>query len=461
LVAIKQVLKAFSLSNQALSICVKLPDGVLIEQPTCQEMHVRSYPIPLSEETFQVGVDLPILDPMALAGFLFVLAAFVILYFEARHIRRLSGQISSDLRALSSSPGTREDFHFSEHAEAQLKIAEGLKHKAQAQVGELAEQVAHDLCAPIEALRAVLPEVPENIQTLISGPVTRVDEIATQLLAVSRGAGTTLTLTTPEETIPTDPILPIQEILAEKKMQYRNRSGIVLKLLQSADVAPLVCIQPNAFKRVLSNLVDNAVEAIIGSGVVTVELLTKEDLVTVLISDTGKGIPKEVLPRLMSKGATFGKADGTGLGLFHARTSIESWGGQISISSASGSGTQVSIDLPAYTTTAGQDIILIEDQPIVHRAWSFEAQRNHKRLHSFYSAEDFLKVARQFKPGALIFIDSNLGVETRGEILAQRIFELGFRDIYVTTASALRDVQHLPWIKGVLGKRPPWQLCHA
>lgn len=80
-------------------------------------------------------------------------------------------------------------------------------------------------------------------------------------------------------------------------------------------------------QRIISNLVNNSVEAFTGTGSVAVGLVAVDGKVTLEIRDDGKGIPPGILARLGQKGGTHGKVGGTGLGLYQARTSVESLGG--------------------------------------------------------------------------------------------------------------------------------------
>jgi signal transduction histidine kinase len=61
--------------------------------------------------------------------------------------------------------------------------------------------------------------------------------------------------------------------------------------------------------------------------------------VEITIADSGRGIQPEILPQLMRRGFTFGKAYGNGLGLYHAKTTLERWQGEIHIDSQWGVGT--------------------------------------------------------------------------------------------------------------------------
>jgi signal transduction histidine kinase len=96
----------------------------------------------------------------------------------------------------------------------------------------------------------------------------------------------------------------------------------------------------------LSNLVNNSVEALERGGSVTVSLARRGGSVEITVRDNGKGIPAEVLQRLGRRGETYGKAGGSGLGLHHARAAAEAWNGSLNISSEPGKGTETVILLP-------------------------------------------------------------------------------------------------------------------
>jgi signal transduction histidine kinase len=132
-------------------------------------------------------------------------------------------------------------------------------------------------------------------------------------------------------------------------MLLGGQSLINLSLETTPDVNGMKCsVITEEWLRVLSNLMDNAIESLPKTGGrVRVQLaLILPSLISVAVMDTGSGIPKEILPKLFARGATFGKTQGTGLGLFHAKSQIESWGGKLEIASTSEIGTSIRITLP-------------------------------------------------------------------------------------------------------------------
>jgi signal transduction histidine kinase len=99
--------------------------------------------------------------------------------------------------------------------------------------------------------------------------------------------------------------------------------------------------------QVWTGLIDNAVDAMVGSGVLTVAVAAEGDDVIVTISDTGGGMPAEVLEHAFDPFFTTKEVGmGTGLGLANARrVVVERHGGDMSLSS-SPRGTAVRVVLP-------------------------------------------------------------------------------------------------------------------
>jgi len=48
------------------------------------------------------------------------------------------------------------------------------------------------------------------------------------------------------------------------------------------------------------------------------------------------------------------------------------------------------------------------------------------------------------------------GEEIRGEEIAKGLYEKGFRNLYLTTGHSPETFPHLPWIREIVGKKPPW-----
>jgi signal transduction histidine kinase len=106
------------------------------------------------------------------------------------------------------------------------------------------------------------------------------------------------------------------------------------------------------FTRVLANLIKNAREAMPSGGILTISTDLVHGQVVIRISDTGIGIPAELLPKLFEPFVTHGKSHGTGLGMAIAKSVITAHKGKISVASVQGNGTTVDIRLPAPAADA-------------------------------------------------------------------------------------------------------------
>jgi len=98
-------------------------------------------------------------------------------------------------------------------------------------------------------------------------------------------------------------------------------------------------------KIVFINLFVNSAQAMKGQGTITVSVVEADGTCTVMVSDTGPGIPAEVRHRIFTPFVTT-KARGTGLGLSTVRRLVEAHNGHVTVESPVHGGTQVTVRLP-------------------------------------------------------------------------------------------------------------------
>ena len=110
---------------------------------------------------------------------------------------------------------------------------------------------------------------------------------------------------------------------------------------------PQIRCYPGQLNQVFMNLLMNAVHAIEEHGEITIETQALEGEVIIRISDTGKGIPAEIIPKLFNPFFTTKPVgQGTGLGLSISYGIIQKHGGRIEVESEVGRGTTFTIYLP-------------------------------------------------------------------------------------------------------------------
>jgi PAS domain S-box-containing protein len=119
-----------------------------------------------------------------------------------------------------------------------------------------------------------------------------------------------------------------------------------------ADDAATVTADTEHLDRVLINLLSNAVKFTPDGGRITVDVTRAGDTVSMVVSDTGIGIPDDEQPRVFERFFRSSKAQelavaGTGLGLVIVKGIVELHGGTVTLRSTAGVGTRVTITLPA------------------------------------------------------------------------------------------------------------------
>jgi two-component system sensor histidine kinase BaeS len=109
---------------------------------------------------------------------------------------------------------------------------------------------------------------------------------------------------------------------------------------------PSVSADPVRVRSVIANLLGNAIGHTPAGGSVRVTARRSDKGLTVSVSDTGEGIPAELLPRIFDRFVKSPGSRGSGLGLAIARDTVAAHGGTITAESQLGRGTTVQFGLP-------------------------------------------------------------------------------------------------------------------
>lgn len=139
----------------------------------------------------------------------------------------------------------------------------------------------------------------------------------------------------------------LSEVAEEVVRALDPRNGVHALSVDVGPDLPEVEADRSAVRRVLTNLVGNAVKYSPGGGAVTVAGLLDGPMVRIDVADEGAGIDPAELSRLFTK---FGKAadgGGMGLGLFIVKELVEEMGGDVGVESEPGRGSRFWFRLPA------------------------------------------------------------------------------------------------------------------
>lgn len=103
-----------------------------------------------------------------------------------------------------------------------------------------------------------------------------------------------------------------------------------------------------------------------------------------------------------------------------------------------------------------QRFVLIDDDKLISMNWKYKSEKANVALDVFVSVDEFLNNFSSYDLETQIYIDSHLGTNLSGEFESKKIFERGFKNLYITTGYTDLDISKYPWIKGVVTKKPPF-----
>jgi two-component system nitrogen regulation sensor histidine kinase NtrY len=142
----------------------------------------------------------------------------------------------------------------------------------------------------------------------------------------------------------------INEIVKEAAGLYRETKDRVKVIFNESPEVPIINIDKEQIKRVMINLLDNALAAVDGEGEIIIDLkyIKELEIVRIIVADNGRGIPQDHKMRLFEPYFST-KKQGTGLGLAIVNTIINDHNGFIDVQDNEPRGTRFIIDLPIDT----------------------------------------------------------------------------------------------------------------
>ena len=312
----------------------------------------------------------------------------------------------------------------------------------------IAEQVAHDIRSPLAAINTAVSDVssiPENKRIMIRNASNRINDIANNLLLQSKNNFNEPNNSTTETDIfPELIFVVLDNIVAEKRYEY-YKSQISIQLnVSSCSYNCFSNINLASFKRVLSNLINNSIEAINPIGSVIICLKCDDNTVDISIDDNGCGIPQEILPKVTEQGFSYNKKNGAGFGLSYAKQYVEKLNGKMLIHSEINVGTKVTISLPrsdyphwfckTLNIKSPAVIVVLDDDPSIHDAWN--ERLNHitdAKIAHFSKASDLTPHKINELNADLYLVDYELLADNKNGIDVIEALNLSKKAVLVTS----------------------------
>ena len=351
-------------------------------------------------------------------------------------------------------------------------------------------ELAHDIRSPVAAIRTLANtpgDLSDSEKLIISRAASRVEEIAESVMTKFRGhrLGLGQEETKPSGNADESVATMLTSLVEEKRIKFRHLPEIQLSLNILPEVAIHRCKNADVVTRVVSNLIDNACEALASdirrlasdSGVITVRALLEADHnICIEIGDNGPGLPAKVSELLAKQTGSesilttgqSSKPTGNGIGLLAAKRNIEKIDGKFVISSREGEGVVVKILLPASSemphvrsgassqSSVTREFVLLEDDPWIQDAWLEAAKRQGCQLRIFDTPDELRVALDQLSKEAVFFIDYELGdTALSGLDVARELAAAGYRQVYMASAHDDGRFAGNGFLAGVLGKDAP------
>lgn len=223
---------------------------------------------------------------------------------------------------------------------------------------EFLANVSHELRTPLTSILASAetldtaamndPESRQRFLSIIQKNATRMQRLIRDLLelsAIESGSVSVIVETVPLKSLVDDVISTLAIAAADRDVSLRNL----------VPAGTEVIADPHRLVQMLTNLLDNAIKFNRKGGTVTIEH-ARNGPDRISVTDTGEGIPPQHLNRLFERFYRVDRArsrhsGGTGLGLAIVKHLAKAHGGEISVTSRTGEGTQFTIELPRPALT--------------------------------------------------------------------------------------------------------------
>ncbi|MCX6649938.1 MAG: ATP-binding protein [Candidatus Bathyarchaeota archaeon] len=215
--------------------------------------------------------------------------------------------------------------------QVEKKNQELLESRQFVSAGKIASMVGHDLRSPLQSIRNatyLIRKQPERSEEMLTSIETSIERALSMLEDLRN------------QTMETS--LKIESIDINKLI-----TNITKEISPTENIEFVVNLDPELIaveidslkiRRVIDNLLRNALEAMPNGGKLVIETKSDDDKFAITIMDTGVGIPEDRLPHLFKPFYTT-KSKGLGLGLVYCKTAVEVHGGTIEVESKIGKGT--------------------------------------------------------------------------------------------------------------------------
>jgi signal transduction histidine kinase len=227
-----------------------------------------------------------------------------------------------------------------ENASRSVSSTSAADHRM-ADLATFANGIAHDIRTPLSVIRTNVYLLKQQAQedSKAQRALKRIEEQVSAALHLLDGIQAFQRATQPSLQR-----VNLNEVVRRVAESSAVSEGSELKL-ELEENMPTITADPQLLDAALRGLIRNSVEAMLGGGVIRLLTCHERGQVSVVVEDTGSGIPEEALSRVFDPFFSTRRAQ-AGLGLTLVETVARVHGGKASLHSTPGKGTRVVLELP-------------------------------------------------------------------------------------------------------------------
>lgn len=464
----------------------------LPNEASCQQCHGTEQDLrgAVLVSTSMASVEQAVRDDMIRMGFIFVsglLILMIVLWFALRTtvlkpLRQVvgvihgiaEGDLEERVRVKSKDEVGDMADSFNKMADSLMESRDNLRRvnlnllEANRLKSEFLSVMSHELRTPLNAIigfSEVLKDMGEDkISDREEKYLLNIETSGRHLLQMINDILDLAKLGAEDEELASEDIsIPqVMEDIRKLGHPFAAQRRVWLEVLPSERL-PLILADPGKVKRILYNLVSNAIKFTHEGGRVVLQARTADGMIEISVTDTGIGISAEDQKKIFTEfqqleSSHTRKHEGTGVGLALSRKLVEMHGGRIWVESELGKGSKFTFSLPiipgrrrqsdvqqgtelqpliGQETVPGQPLVLVveDDQQTSELIGIWLNEASYRAAHA-YDGEQALRLAKELKPFA-ITLDILLPKVDGWQVLQELKVDPDTRDIPVIVISIL------------------------
>ncbi|MDR2682202.1 MAG: GHKL domain-containing protein [Holosporaceae bacterium] len=327
-----------------------------------------------------------------------------------------------------------------EEQELQNKL-QAVKISEQEKFNAFITRIAHDAVSPLTCLKAIVHScdtLPIKQCAILKDAINSISSITCALLNRYKQNQKNKYLQQEQHILV---YLALSEVVSQKTYQYQDKKIVFKYLADPSVMFTFIRCDPLNFNHMISNLINNSVEAIgDNSGTIEVTLKVEDKLIKICVKDNGCGMSPHIVEKIINQSPiSTVKTSEYGTGLEQVYNTLKLYGGNLLVESEEKTGTAITVTFPLtecpnwiadkIVLPKNNTIVILDDDDSIHRVWTtlLKEHSNDLTLKFFTDGKQAIDFIESFHQKNKIFLIADY--DLRSDISGlQVILESGMKE---------------------------------